>query len=444
MKTSSRTSSEMHTRTKDWTKCGIAHFATPRFARFKVRLEKRQASDIVIANDTFGGSMITRTMTTQLLRLAGYFPVVTVLGPRQSGKTTLAKSCFPDYNYVNLDNQSDRQLAMDDPTAFFKLHEPPVIVDEVQRVPQLLNAVQILADTQNRNGAFILTGSHQPELHAGISQSLAGRTGILKLLPFSMEELTRAGIDLSRDEYILNGFLPRLYDKKIPPDVIYRSYYQTYVERDVRQLINVSNQHSFEVFVKLLAGRVGQIVSLNSLAGDVGVSSTTLSSWLSVLEASYIVFRLPCYFENFGKRQIKSPKIYFTDVGLATFLLGIENTNQVARDPLFGGLFENLVVLEALKARYNSGKEPELYYFRDKQGFEIDLILNQGRRLLPLEIKAGMTYDFSFAKGLQRFAKLAANTFTPTVIYGGDLEPDIQGVHFCNFRKTAAIINQPE
>ncbi len=163
-----------------------------------------------------------------------------------------------------------------------------------------------------------------------------------------------------------------------------------------------------------------------------------------MLEASYIVFRLPCHFDNFGKRQIKSPKIYFTDVGLATYLLGIENTNQVARDPLFGGLFENLVVLEALKARYNSGKEPELYYFRDKQGFEIDLILNQGRRLLPLEVKAGMTYDFSFAKGLQSFSKLAANTFTPTVIYGGDLEPDIQGIHFRNFRKTAAIINQPE
>ncbi len=388
--------------------------------------------------------MIKRTMTAQLLRLAGYFPVVTILGPRQSGKTTLAKSCFPAHNYVNLDNQSDRQLAMDDPIAFFQLHEAPVIIDEVQRVPQLLNTVQIHADAQNENGIFILTGSHQPELHAGISQSLAGRTGILKLLPFSINELNHAGINLDRDEYILKGFLPRLYDKNIPPDVIYRSYYQTYVERDVRQLINVSNQHAFEVFVKLLAGRVGQIVSLNSMAGDIGVSSTTLGSWLSVLEASYIIFRLPCYFENFGKRQIKSPKIYFTDVGLAAHLLGIENTSQVARDPLFGGLFENLVILEALKARYNRGKEPELYYFRDKQGFEIDLILNQGRRLLPVEIKGGMTYDFSFAKGLQRFSKLAKNTFTPTVIYAGDAEPDVQGIHFRNFRNIADIINNPE
>ncbi|MFA6998748.1 MAG: ATP-binding protein [Victivallaceae bacterium] len=391
-----------------------------------------------------GATMIKRTMTAQLLRLAGYFPVVTILGPRQSGKTTLAKSCFPDYNYVNLDNQSDRQLAMDDPVAFFELHKAPVIIDEVQRVPQLLNAVQIHADAQNKNGIFILTGSHQPALHAGISQSLAGRTGILKLLPFSINELNAAGIKLSRDEYILNGFLPRLYDKNIPPDVIYSSYYQTYVERDVRQLINVSNQHAFEVFVKLLAGRVGQIVSLNSMAGDVGVSSTTLGSWLSVLEASYIIFRLPCYFENFGKRQIKSPKIYFTDVGLAAYLLGIENANQVARDPLFGGLFENLVILEALKARYNLGKEPELYYFRDKQGFEIDLILNQGRRLLPIEIKGGMTYDFSFAKDLQRFCKLANNTFTPAVIYAGDTEPDAQGIKFRNFCNIANMINNPE
>ena len=385
--------------------------------------------------------MIERTIKTQLLRLAGYFPVVTLLGPRQSGKTTLAKACFSEHVYVNLDDQAARQLAIDDPNAFFKLYPPPVIIDEVQRVPQLLNAVQLLADAQDRNGIFILTGSHQPELHAGITQSLAGRTGILKLLPLSIVELTQAGIVLDRDEYILNGFMPRLYDKHIPPDVLYRSYYSTYVERDVRQLISVSNQHAFEVFIKLLAGRVGQIVSLNSIAGDVGVSSTTLGSWLSVLEASYIVFRLPCYFDNFGKRQIKSPKVYFTDVGLAAYLLGIENIIQVARDPLSGGLFENMVVLEALKARCNQGKEPELYYFRDKQGLEIDLILNQGRHLLPIEIKSAMTYDFSFAKGLQKFISIAKDTYSPTVVYAGDMNPEVQGIKFTNFRDVAKVIN---
>ncbi len=385
--------------------------------------------------------MIERAIKAQLFRLAGYFPVVTLLGPRQSGKTTLAKACFPEHAYVNLDDQATRQIAIDDPVAFFRLNPPPVIIDEVQRVPQLLNAIQLLADAQDRNGIFILTGSHQPELHAGITQSLAGRTGILKLLPLSIAELSQAGIRLERDEYILNGFMPRLYDKKIPPDVLYGNYYSTYVERDVRQLINVSNQHAFEVFVKLLAGRVGQIVSLSSMAGDVGVSSTTLNSWLSVLEASYIVFRLPCYFDNFGKRQIKSPKVYFTDVGLAVYLLGIENLTQVARDPLFGGLFENMVVAEALKARYNQGKEPELYYFRDKRGLEIDLILNRGRSLLPVEIKSAMTYDLSFAKNLQKFLSIAKDTFSPTVVYSGDVEPEVQGIKFANFRNTADIIN---
>ncbi len=387
--------------------------------------------------------MIERTIKQELLRLSGFFPAVTILGPRQSGKTTLARNCFPGHNYVNLDDQSDRQLALDDPKAFFKLYPPPVIIDEVQRVPQLLNAVQLLADDLKQNGLFILTGSHQPELHAGISQSLAGRTAILKLLPLSIEELTRAGITQERDEYILNGFLPRLHDRNIPPDVIYRSYYNTYVERDVRQLINLSNQHAFEVFVKLLAGRVGQIVSLNSMAGDVGVSSTTLNSWLSVLEASYIVFRLPCYFENFGKRQIKSSKVYFTEVGLAAYLLGIENSAQVARDPLLGGLFENMVIMEALKARCNRGKEPELYYFRDKRGMEVDLILNKERRLLPIEIKSAMTYDLAFAKNLRQFSGISGNVFSPSVIYAGDMEATVQEITFVNFRNTAALLDSP-
>lgn len=385
--------------------------------------------------------MIKREITTELLRLSGFFPVVTILGPRQSGKTTLAKHAFPDYTYVNLEDQGARQLAIDDPTGFFNLYPAPVIIDEVQRVPQLLSTVQLLADQQDKNGIFILTGSHQPALHEGISQSLAGRTGILKLLPLSIAELSAAGIELEREEYILKGFMPRIYDKNIPPDVLYRNYYNTYVERDVRQLVNISNQHAFEVFVKLLAGRVGQLVNMSSMAGDVGVSATTLNSWLSVLEASYIVFRLPCYFDNFGKRQIKSPKVYFTDVGLATYLLGIENVSQVARDPLFGGLFENMVIVEALKARYNMGKEPELYYFRDKQGLEIDLILNQGRRLLPMEIKSAMTYDLSFAHNLQKFVAIAKDTYSPTVIYAGAMAPVVHGVAFANFKDTGKIIS---
>jgi predicted AAA+ superfamily ATPase len=320
--------------------------------------------------------------------------------------------------------------------AFFELYKAPLIVDEVQRVPELLSTIQVLADETRERGCFILTGSHQPKLHAQISQSLAGRTGILHLLPLSIEELSNAGISLSRDEYLFNGFMPRLYDEKIPPTMLYPAYYATYVERDVRQLINVSDQHSFEIFLKLLAGRIGQVVNHSDLAGDIGISATTLSSWLSVLEASYIVFRLPCYFDNFGKRLIKAPKIFFTDVGLAASLLGIENVSQIARDPLLGGLFENMVVMEALKARYNAGKQPELYYFRVQGRNEVDLILNDNRQLTPVEIKAGMTFDPSFAKDLRKFLSFAKDCVNPTVLYSGDTTTTIHGVKFDSFKNT--------
>ncbi len=385
--------------------------------------------------------MIKRKIAPYLLEMARYFPVVTILGPRQSGKTTLAKLLFPDHIYVNLEDKTARDIAMSDPKAFFELYKPPVIIDEVQRVPELLSTIQLLADASKGKGRFILTGSHQPKLHAEISQSLAGRTGILKLLPLSIEELTEAGISLSRDEYIFNGFMPRLYDENTPPTMLYPAYYATYVERDVRQLINVSDQHAFETFLKLLAGRVGQVVNMSDLAGDVGVSATTLSSWLSVLEASYIVFRLPCFFNNFGKRLVKAPKIYFTEVGLAASLLGIENVSQVARDPLLGGLFENLVVVEALKARYNLGKQlPGLYYFRVQRRNEVDLIIDDNRRLIPVEIKAGMTFDPSFAKNIRAFLEIATECVRPTVIYAGDTTTTINGVAFDNFRNTSKLI----
>ena len=387
--------------------------------------------------------MIKRKIAPHLLEMARYFPVVTILGPRQSGKTTLSKLLFPNHVYVNLETKAARDLAMNDPNAFFDLYKPPVIIDEVQRVPELLSTIQVLADASKKKGQFILTGSHQPKLHAEISQSLAGRTGILKLLPLSIEELADAGISLSRDEYIFNGFMPRLYDEKIPPTILYPAYYATYVERDVRQLINVSDQHAFETFLKLLAGRVGQVVNMSDLSGDIGMSSATLSSWLSVLEASYIVFRLPCYFRNYGKRLIKAPKIYFTEVGLAASLLGIENVSQVARDPLLGGLFENLVVAEALKARYNLGKQlPGLYYFRVQGRNEVDLIIDNNRQLIPVEIKAGMTFDASFAKDIRAFLDFAEDCVDPTVIYAGDMTAAVRGVKFDNFKNIFKLFRQ--
>jgi len=384
--------------------------------------------------------MIERKITLHLLETARYFPVVTIMGPRQSGKTTLARKVFPNHVYVNLEDKTARDIAISDPKAFFELYKPPVIIDEVQRVPELLSTIQVLADETRERGRFILTGSHQPKLHAEISQSLAGRTGILQLLPLSIEELSNAGISLSRDEYLFNGFMPRLYDENIPPTMLYPAYYATYVERDVRQLINVSDQHSFEMFLKLLAGRIGQVVNLSDLSGDIGISSTTLSSWLSVLEASYIVFRLPCYFNNFGKRLIKAPKIFYTDVGLAASLLGIEKVSQIARDPLLGGLFENMVVVEALKARYNAGKQqPELYYFRVQGRNEVDLILNDNRQLTPVEIKAGMTLNPLFANDLRKFLSFAQDCVNPTVLYSGDTTTTIHGVKFDSFKNISQL-----
>lgn len=386
--------------------------------------------------------MLEREITGHLLRVSGYFPVVTVMGPRQSGKTTLARAVFPDYGYVNLENPEMRDLAQRDSREFMRIYSPPVIIDEVHRVPSLLSYIQVYVDEHKGNGQFILTGSHQPELRAEVSQSLAGRTGILLLLPFSITELSAGGIDMDRDEYIFKGFMPRIHDEGVPPELFYSNYFMTYVERDVHQLINVANKNAFEIFIKLLAGRVGQIVNLQRMSGEVGVSAPTLASWLSVLEASYIVFRLPCFFKNFGKRLTKSPKVYFTDVGLAAYLLGIKNPDQAARDPVFGGLFENLVVVEALKSRYNLGQESGLYHFRDTKGLEVDLLLNLGQKLYPFEIKSARTFDSSFARGLEKFMTFAEGATAPTVIYAGDMNPVIHDVGFANFKEIGKIIKK--
>jgi len=379
--------------------------------------------------------MIKRHILKHLLKVAKFFPAVTILGPRQSGKTTLAKMAFPKLPYISLENPDIRAFASEDPRSFLAKYPVGAILDEIQRVPSLLSYLQEILDNSKHNGRFVLTGSHQPEIHEKISQSLAGRTGILRLLPLSIEELTSYGIELDRDEYIFNGFMPAVYSKKVPPNLFYSNYYSTYVERDVRQLVQLNNQKSFELFIKLLAGRVGQVVNLNSMSGDIGVSSVTLASWLSVLEASYIIFRLPCYFKNFGKRLIKSPKIYFTDVGLAAYLLGINSAEQISRDPLMGGLFENMVVAEALKQRYNSGKEAELYYFRDQKGFEIDLILNENQNIIPIEIKATRTYNVSLADNIRKFLSFSHSSKNSALIYAGKENGKINNVNFVNFKK---------
>ena len=386
--------------------------------------------------------MIARKIENQLRTLAGMYPVVTITGPRQSGKTTLAKAVFPEHKYVSLENFDLRQMAQMDPKGFLDSFAAPVIFDEIQRVPALLSYIQTIVDENKTPGQYILTGSHQPLLGESVTQSLAGRTGILRLLPLSISELTDAGINLSRDEYLYQGFMPRLYDSSIDAKNLYRDYFSTYVEKDLRLMLNIKDLNAFETFIKMLAGRIGQLINLSALSNDVGVSSQTLGQWLSVLEASFIVFRLPCYFENFGKRLVKSQKLYFTEPGLVAWLLGINTPEQVVRDPLFGNLFENMVVVEALKHRLNSGEMPELYFLRDSQGLEADLVFRANHDcLIPIEIKGSSTWNKEFCKNLLKLRKLSPKFSNGYVIYSGDLTPEIDGVKFLNYQNTSTIFN---
>ncbi len=386
--------------------------------------------------------MIEREILPYLKEMAGYFPVVTVLGPRQSGKTTLVKAAFPDYAYVNLEEPNAWTIAVSDPSEFFKRYPPPVIVDEIQRVPELLHTIQYLADSTDEKGRFILTGSHVHRLQEGVSQSLAGRTALVHLMPLSISELKKSGIEQDRDDYLFRGFMPRVYKENLPPQHLYANYYRTYVERDVKLLVNVANQRNFDLFVRLLAGRIGQLVNLHALSGEIGVSSTTLASWLNILEASFIVFRLPCFYNNYGKRLVKAQKIYFTDVGLASWLLGLTDAKQVAFHPQFGSLFENMVVLEALKARFNAGLESELYFFRDHHGLEVDLILNTALRLHALEIKASRTLDPSQKKSLEKFAKLSPDVISQTLVSAAEQEATFDAADFINFKNVGSRIRR--
>jgi len=390
--------------------------------------------------------MIIRKITYQLLEAAKEYPVVTIIGPRQSGKTTLAKLTFPDYQYCSLEDPDIRAFALSDPRAFLAQYSNTVIFDEVQRAPELLSYIQGIVDESNIKGQFILTGSHQLKLRADISQSLAGRTALLTLFPLSIDEVKQfvsnhSLPDMSRDEFLFKGFFPRIYQDNIEPSRAYANYYKTYIERDVRQLINLKSVSLFEKFLKLLAGRVGQVINLNSLSNDVGVSSTTLKEWLSVLEASFIIVKLEPYFENFGKRVIKSAKIYFIDTGLLSYLLGIESPKILTRDPLIGQIFENLVVLDAIKNRLNKGLVPNLYFFRDTQGLEVDLLFKQGSAIIPIEIKSSFTFNKVFAKGIKKLRKLTNNANTGYIVYAGDFTPTTDDYKVLNFSDIDEIFN---
>lgn len=365
--------------------------------------------------------MITRAIEVQLRRLLAGFPVVTLTGPRQSGKTTLARAVFADRPYVSLEEPDLRHLAVDDPRGFLAQFPDGAVLDEVQRAPELLSYLQTRVDADRRMGLFLLTGSQQFGLLSGVTQSLAGRTAFVELLPFSIPELEQAGVrPASLDEMLFTGGYPPLYDRGLRPRDWLSAYVMAYVERDVRQLLKVQDLEIFQRFVRLCAGRSGQILHLTSLATDCGVTHHTAKAWISVLEASYIVFQLRPHHVNFSKRLIKAPKLYFYDTGLLCWLLGIQEPGQLATHPLRGNLFETLVVSELIKAYFNQGERAPLYFWRDSNGNEVDVIADTGGQLHPIEIKSGQTLNRDFFIGLERWLALAGSQAAlPVLIYGG-------------------------
>ena len=384
--------------------------------------------------------MIKRTLSDYAQYIFTKYPVITVTGPRQSGKTTLARQTFSEKPYVNLENPVVRQFAIEDPVGFLNQYPQGAVLDEIQRAPELLSYLQVIVDDKKENGLYVLTGSSQFELMEKISQSLAGRTALLKLLPFSIKELSSYKVE-SLDELIFKGFYPRIYDQDIPPGQAYGDYFETYIERDLRQLINIKNLNLFQRFVTLCAGRTGQLLNLSNLANDTGISHSTAREWMTVLEASYIVYLLPPFYRNIKKRLVKSPKLYFYDVGLACWLLGIENISHVKNHPLRGQLFENMAVVEALKYRYNLGKRDNLNFFRDSAGNEIDLIYNISHNLLPVEIKSGQTITSDYFKGFKIFKKVIPDLpYGQLVIYAGDKGQKRTDVKVININRFSQVL----
>ena len=369
-----------------------------------------------------------------------YFSV-SIFGPRQCGKTTLAKTLFPSFSYANLEDMNVRSLAKNDPEEFFTRFPEPVIIDEIQRVPELLSTVQVRIDKNQKKGQYLITGSQQISLKSSITQSLAGRTAIVQMLPLSISELYSANIKLDRDSQLVSGFMPFLYaESGHSPFEYYKNYVNTYLERDIVQIAAVHDLIRFEKFMRLLAGRVGLLVNNSILATEVGVSSTTIGSWLSILEASHVIYTLKPWFKNRNSQVVKTPKIYFCDTGLISYLLGIETPEQMIRDPLLGNIFENFVVIEALKTRLNLGLEPNLYFFRNSNGLEIDLILQEQNKLKLFEIKSGKSLNDEFCRNMKNFSAkynedILSTSTKGTVIYSGETYESYKDFGFYNFSK---------
>jgi len=385
---------------------------------------------------------ITRIVEAKCLELFLKYPVITVTGPRQSGKTSLVRHAFPNLPYVNLENREERLYAQEDPQGFLQRIPEGAVLDEIQNVPELTSWIQVVVDDRGKNGLFVLTGSRQFEVMEAVNQSLAGRTAMIRLLPFALEELSSK---IGLDQLLLRGFYPRIWDQQLNPVQALSDYITTYIERDLRKISQIHDLSLFEKLLGLCAGRIGQILNVSSLANDAGISHVAASQWITILEASYIVYRLKPYYANIGKRLVKSPKLYFYDVGLAARLLGIEQPEHVSKHPLRGNLFENLVVMESLKYRYNRAMPDNLYFFRDSKGNEIDLLILSGGFPVPVEIKSGQTLNPDYFKGFTYFNSVfpdSPHQRKGVLVYGGQRNETHTGVQVTGIQNLPRTIEQ--
>jgi len=378
--------------------------------------------------------MIKRALSGEIERLSKQFGVLAVVGPRQSGKTTLCKSLFLDYSYFSLDLISTVEEIANSPKLFLeKFAKKGIIIDEVQRYPELFQYIKVVAD-EHPDYRFVITGSSNFLLLSKISESLAGRVAINTLLPLSLAEL-KDFTDTDTNTLLFNGGYPAIWSENVLPQDLAKNYYNTYIERDVRQIINVRNLSSFQKFIRLCAGRVGQELNASSLSNDTGISVLTIQEWFSILEASYVLFRLPPFFRNIGKRLVKSPKIYFYDTAVLCFLLGLENAEQLSTHPLRGEIFENFVVLEFLKKRYNEGKTNNLFFYRDKSQREVDIVQEFAHQCKAYEIKSAQSFNADFFNNLKYLKKILGDSLISTqVIYDGKSELDVAENGMINFR----------
>ncbi len=380
--------------------------------------------------------MIERELSKKVKSLAKKMPIIAIVGPRQSGKTTLAKTLFKNKPYISFENTDVRSHALNDPRDFLGRYPKGAIFDEVQRAPELFSYLQGVVDEKDKPGMFILTGSQHFLLLEKVTQSLAGRVGILELLPFSLQELSKSKLlEDSVDEVIFKGLYPRIYDKNLNPVDWYADYIEAYLERDVRQITNIKNLSTFKKFLSLCAARVGQLLNLSSLAIECGITHTTAREWISILEASFIIYLLQPHHKNFNKRVVKMPKLYFYDTGLVCSLLNIENKEQLSTYPLRGNIFETFIMSELLKQRFNKGLKSNLYFWRDKTGHEVDCIVESAGSLTPIEIKSGKTINNEMFKNIEYWKKISGKSKNDSyLIYGGSNNQKRSGVNVLSWK----------